>query len=501
MKFEKPGLQGKFIIALLVAAALPFLAGLIAFETIGYREFLAERGERHQIEAVALVRALDQASEAKGEELKTWITADRSLITAVSVMNDEAAGEDPEQIATETRRLDEAWPSLTFNDAQITSVVSNPASHSLNRYRQLHPEVAEILATDKLGRLVAATGKSSDFDQADEKWWQDGAELAIGSNLTDDLSFDASSGVFSLDVIMPLHNDDQFAGVAKVSMDVTSLFSRLAFGDGAISERCEILLPDGRILASSMAGFASLAVSISSSDLEKIREEGNGWTVTTANDGRAWMTGFVALGMDSASPNGYILFLSPRDELVAPLRRNFLLIGAAGATLLLICALAGFYLVRLTILNPLAMLGAATRSISETAKIGSPLDGNVEEIRQQKTAAEVELQRIQTIQTGDEIQSLASDLAVMSSRVLRYHRELESEVSAKTAVIREDLELAREFQRPCFRPDIHKCRPRVATIRCDSSSPISISQHPPLVATSSTSSSSTTIVRASSLRT
>ncbi len=34
----------------------------------------------------------------------------------------------------------------------------------------------------------------------------------------------------------------------------------------------------------------------------------------------------------------------------------------------------------------------------------------------------------------------------MTSRVLRYQRELESEVAAKTSVIREDLEMAREFQ-------------------------------------------------------
>jgi sigma-B regulation protein RsbU (phosphoserine phosphatase) len=52
----------------------------------------------------------------------------------------------------------------------------------------------------------------------------------------------------------------------------------------------------------------------------------------------------------------------------------------------------------------------------------------------------------QDIRTGDEVEALASDFAVMSSRVLQYQRELESEVAAKTSVIREDLELAREFQ-------------------------------------------------------
>jgi sigma-B regulation protein RsbU (phosphoserine phosphatase) len=44
------------------------------------------------------------------------------------------------------------------------------------------------------------------------------------------------------------------------------------------------------------------------------------------------------------------------------------------------------------------------------------------------------------------VEDLAADFGVMTSRVMRYHRELEAEVEAKTAVIREDLEIAREFQ-------------------------------------------------------
>ena len=35
---------------------------------------------------------------------------------------------------------------------------------------------------------------------------------------------------------------------------------------------------------------------------------------------------------------------------------------------------------------------------------------------------------------------------MMTSKVLRYHRELEATVAEKTAVIRDDLEMARQFQ-------------------------------------------------------
>lgn len=446
VKIGKPGLQGKFIIALLVAAALPFLAGLIAFETIGYRVFLAERGKLHQTEAMTVARALDQASHANGNELHTWFSADTAALTAVAEKNQAAANEDPARAALETRRIDAAWPSLAPDDPLLVSVIENPAAHSLVRFRQLHPDAAEILLTDMAGRLVAATGKSSDYDQSDEKWWQDGAALPQGGELTDVLRFDESSGVFSLDVILPLHDKDQFAGVAKLSVDVTALFARLASDDSAVADRCEILLPDGRILASSKRGFISLAESMPPENLGQILGAGNGWTVIPGRDGEAWMTGFVALASDTGNPNGYVMFQSPRDNVIAPMRRNFLQLGAAGVVLLLVCAFAGFHLIRRDILKPLSLLGSAARSISATAKLNGSTETDNEELKKQRALAEKNVEEVLRIRTGDEIQALAGDLAVMTSRVLRYHRELETEVSAKTAVIREDLELAREFQ-------------------------------------------------------
>jgi serine phosphatase RsbU (regulator of sigma subunit) len=131
---------------------------------------------------------------------------------------------------------------------------------------------------------------------------------------------------------------------------------------------------------------------------------------------------------------------------VGPLQRRFLEIGAAAAVVLTICALAGFFLIRRNILLPLSALGQAARSISVTARLHPAASDDERKAREQREQAEANLGKIHAIRTGDEIESLAGDFAVMTSRVLRYQRELEAEVVAKTAVIREDLEMAREFQ-------------------------------------------------------
>lgn len=440
------GLQGKFIVALLVAAALPFLVGLAVFETIGYRHLLEERGRYHHMEALTLVRALDQAADAVGGQIHTWLSAQPALTGFALAKNRETVGMAPEEIQRETLRLDALWASLPADDPLLRDVLDNPGSDSLAKFRFLHPAVAEILATDAHGRLISATGKSSDLDQSDEDWWKKGAAMGKGGVWTDVLRFDASSDVFSQDVVLPLYDGDALAGVVKVSVDVTSLFAQLGFDGEEAGERWEIVLPDGWVLASSRSDFQPKTDRFPAETVDLMAKEGRGWTMTGYHHGEDRMTGFVTLAPEGGAPNAYVLFSSRRDDVVAPLQKDFLWLGIAGASLLLLCALAGFYLIHSGILAPLAALGNAARSISATARLHQPAHGDEEQMARQREQAEADLRKIEAIRTGDEVETLAADLAVMTSRVLRYQRELETEVAAKTAVIREDLEMAREFQ-------------------------------------------------------
>lgn len=446
MRFGGLGLQGKFVVALLVAAALPFIVGLVIFESTGFQHLLNERGKFHQMEARTLVRALDQASEAQGEILQTWIEADRALTNLLAEKNLSLKGRGSDEIGLETKRLDEMWESLPADDPRIAGVLENPASASLRKFRKLHPEVAEVLATDVRGRLIAATGKSSDYDQADEAWWRKGAGLPQGGRWTDVLKFDASSGVFSLDVVLPLHEGLAPAGVLKMSIDVTSLFSRLGFSGEAVGERWEIVLPDGRVIASSRPGFVPLGDLVPPDAMDAIRRNHANWMQLQDAKGEARMVGYVGMRPSGHESNAYVLFSSRRDDVVGPLQRSFLVIGVAAACLLTFCALSGYWIIHHNILVPLAALGRAARSISATARLHQPAREDELKLVAQREQVENDLRSIRDIRTGDEVETLAADLAVMTSRVLRYHRELESEVAAKTAVIREDLEMAREFQ-------------------------------------------------------
>jgi serine phosphatase RsbU (regulator of sigma subunit) len=438
--------MGKFVVALLVAAALPFGVGLVVFENNGYQHLLSERGKLHEMEAMTLVKALEQASFSQGETLMAWIEADSRVIDALRVSNQSLAARLPEEVTREIRTLDEIWAGLPLSDPRVGAILENPASESLRRFQQMHPEVAEVMATDRSGRLIAATGKTSDLGQADEAWWTSGAALPERRIWTDVLKHDDSADVFSLDVVLPLYGENGFQGVVKMSVNVTSLFTKLGFDGEAKGERWEIALPDGKILASSRAGYASFAETLPAGTLDSVRKSPRGWLEAADFRGDARLIGHVAMGMTQGEPNAYVMFSSARDDVVGPLRRSFLQIGLAAAALLGVCAMVGFQLIRSNILLPLKSLGTAARSIAATARLRGGDHEEEEGAIAIRDLAEAKLRTIEGIRTGDEIEALAADFAVMTSRVLQYHRELEAEVAAKTSVIREDLEMAREFQ-------------------------------------------------------
>lgn len=457
MKLVSPGLRGKFVGALLIAAVLPLLVGLVFLETLGYRHILAERGKFHQMQALTLVRALDQASKAQAGQFRSWVAADPVLVRFIAEKNRALSRMDPKVIAEETRRLDEAWEALAPDDPRLRALLQNAGSVELREFKELYPELAEILVTDVNGRLVSATGKSTDIDQADEEWWQHGKSLGKGREWIDALRFDKSSKVFSEDVILPLHDQENFAGVVKMSVDVTSLFTHLGFDGEALGERWEIVLADGRVLASSKKRFVSLNEKIAPEYLRMLKADGKGWASMVGRKNEARMAGFVALGADDGVADSYVVFSSRSADVVAPLRRNVIWLGIAGGVLIGLCALGGYKYVDRKILQPLAALGQAARSISTSARLRHLGTEDEEEINRSRIQAEEDLEKIKAIHTGDEVETLAGDLAVMTSRVLRYHRELESEVTAKTALIREDLEMAREFQNallPSVYPDV-----------------------------------------------
>ena len=81
---------------------------------------------------------------------------------------------------------------------------------------------AEAYVTNKYGVVIGSTGRTSDYLQADEDWYQQSIsnrELWVG-----DLEFDDSSNSYSTDLVMNLYDDDgNFTGIFKGVLDVDEI--------------------------------------------------------------------------------------------------------------------------------------------------------------------------------------------------------------------------------------------------------------------------------------
>jgi methyl-accepting chemotaxis protein len=85
---------------------------------------------------------------------------------------------------------------------------------------------AELFVTDRNGFVVASSGRTSDFVQHDESWWQ---EAYDGLTSVSEVEADESSGVVGLSVALPARTAaGETLGVVKGVIDIGSLAAELA---------------------------------------------------------------------------------------------------------------------------------------------------------------------------------------------------------------------------------------------------------------------------------
>ena len=92
------------------------------------------------------------------------------------------------------------------SDFLVRERLSNAAARDLLEYQKTFPDNAEIFITDIHGGLAAATNRTSDYNQADEAWWQAAYNYGQGAVYISDPEFDASANTLGIQVALPLRD-------------------------------------------------------------------------------------------------------------------------------------------------------------------------------------------------------------------------------------------------------------------------------------------------------
>ncbi len=458
------GIRIKLAGILVLAAVVPLVIGLVALQTLGYRHLVREKGTLFEGEAAQVAQRLALIVSQQVGSLR-----DLMLLTDLPALVQQQNDTRPVLTAAEFEqymtRLEARWPELTVEDAAVREVLTNDVAALLRTFQLRHPLVAELFVTDDTGRVTASTGKTTNYWQADEAWWQQAIQFAPGGVGMEGLHFDSSSAVFSLDVALPINAGDATpsspVGVLKAVLDVSPLFSSVPRVFSEHGTRRDVVLEDGRVLVRLFeTDFVPLRETISPEAASRLTAARPGWMVVDLGAEGSHMVGYSPLDLTTgteatAAPSGlgrmYLLVAAPTATELAPVRRLLVRLTVAGSVLVLGFALIGFYLAGYRIVSPLLVLRSATDTLAATAKLETTTSSDRKGTDLQ--AAKAALEQTSRIQTGDEIESLAGHFGQMARNLMQYHEHLEEEIAAKTAAIQEDLAMAREFQQALLPQD------------------------------------------------
>lgn len=145
-------------------------------------------------------------------------------------------------------QVDELWQSGVIPPPAIASFFESQASVFFRELSNNDPIYREIILTDRHGRLVAASGATSDYVQSDEAWWTDAyGDGVTGAVHVSDVAWDESAGAFALGIAVPVLSPagDSVAGVLLVLLDSREMFAAIR-GTGSLE--AELIRTDGSVV-------------------------------------------------------------------------------------------------------------------------------------------------------------------------------------------------------------------------------------------------------------
>jgi hypothetical protein len=161
-----------------------------------------------------------------------------------------SAGNEQPFDAARVRESDTAWQSAGAQTSARSAVLATPASQFLADLVKNDSVYREVLVTDRHGRLVAASGVTSDYFQADEDWWVDAFDGGRGRVNVTDVKRDESAHVYAFEIAVPVPgaSDGQVAGVMKIVADSREMLAGVAGLELGATSEATLVRPDGSIV-------------------------------------------------------------------------------------------------------------------------------------------------------------------------------------------------------------------------------------------------------------
>ncbi|MBN2393767.1 MAG: GAF domain-containing protein [Anaerolineae bacterium] len=299
------------------------------------------------------------------------MAVDSTLIDAVQTANANYTGS-AEAIQVALLEIDHQWLNAADDSTLIQASLNpslNPVAAQLLAYVKTFPVHGEIFITDRYGGLVAATGRLSDYYQADEAWWQAAYHNRQGALYIDQPAYDESAGYIALNMAVPILSprDGMAIGVLRSTVNIDFLAGAFETLPG---ERTGVTLTNDQrlILADSNSGH--VGQSAPSTWRLYTGSPGALWFEDNTIDGEPLVIGRASIrdaliGEDSLAEavdnlNWYLFIYQTQAEAYAQIRNRIWTMAGVLALLLLSATVVAWLMAR-SLSSPLKNLHTVMR--------------------------------------------------------------------------------------------------------------------------------------------
>jgi HAMP domain-containing protein len=354
-----------------------------------------------------------------GELLKTEInnltilSLNEILQQAVKDQNQAYTG-DAAAIQAEINARDAQWlaadAAKSNSDPLVHERLTNSAALDLIEYQTAFPDNVEVFITDLHGGLVGTTNRTSDYNQADEAWWQAAYNNGKGAIYISNPEFDESSGKLGILFALPVHDRDshKIIGILRTTYIMTQLATILAQNVGEtsaadifISAQTGSYIHEGLLEPINPQVFEQLQT-LAGQGMAEINYEGD---LSVVSQARVKSQG-VNLAIDNLG--WVVVFHESRAEAFAPVNAQIQGIIIVVVIVIFLAILAAIFIAQVLV-RPLTQL---TNTAQEIAA------GNINSQAQ--------------VTSKDEIGTLANAFNSMTSQLRNLIGGLEGRVAART---------------------------------------------------------------------
>ncbi len=208
-----------FLVVIFILVALGFFIIIQSQEAL--QKSAGENSAMFVNEAMGFI---DKTIYYRFEGWESYVKNNLELFESIRKSNEEF--ENLTDIQEYINEKNQEWVSVShetitpFMQELIDNILSDRLRTKTDFYGKKYGDAIfpEVFITNKYGANVAQTGKTSDYYQADEDWWQNTKRDGL---YVEDVSYDESSGIYGIAICILIDDENgNFLGVIKVVFNI-----------------------------------------------------------------------------------------------------------------------------------------------------------------------------------------------------------------------------------------------------------------------------------------